>query len=306
MKKLLSIALMTLLTFSCEAKTNKTLTLSKNNTLVLNEEVNELTTSVLLAKAMVMDANLNTGEPIYLFLNTPGGSIKAGLSFIDTLSGLGRPVHTVTIFAASMGFQIAQGLSTRYVLANGEYMSHRAAGQFGGSFGGKEASQLSTRYNSWLEKIKQLDMKTVSRTNGKQTLESYQAAYQNEMWVTGAAAVAAGYSDEVVSPKCDESLSTTHNQQFEFFGMVINLVMSDCPMITGPIDVQVNIRTRLGGMMNLKEFTTKGGEFGNACVNTTDITKLCAQDVTLTIDKIDTIKSEILNKFNKDKTILKY
>lgn len=306
MKKLLTIALLTLLSFSCEAKTNKTITLSKDNTIVLADEVNDLTTSVLLAKAMVMDAKLDDGEPIYLFLNTPGGSVLAGLSFIDTLSGLGRPVHTITIFAASMGFQIAQGLSTRYVLASGEYMSHQASGGFRGSFGGKEPTQLSNRYASWVQKIKELDVKTVARTKGKQTLESYQNAYENELWISGQNAVDDGYSDAVVSPKCDDTLSTTHTQDFEFFGMVISLVMSDCPMITGPVDVKVNIRTRMGAIVELNKFLAAGGQFGNACVNTTDITKLCAQDVTLTLENINETKANILNKLNKDKIVLKY
>src|SRR5579859_4879597 len=105
-------------------KTDDTIVLSKENTLVLNSEVNGESVGKIIADAKQLDKGLNTlkskikGEkkPLYLFLNTPGGSIQSGLEMIEALNGLGRPTHTVTLFAASMGFQIAQNLGDRYVL----------------------------------------------------------------------------------------------------------------------------------------------------------------------------------------------
>ena len=111
-----------------------------------------------------MDASLKSGYPIYLFLNTPGGSIQAGLELIEGLNGINRPIHTVTLFAASMGWQLVQHLGTRYVLKYGVLMSHKARGQFSGEFGGG-ASQMDARYGLWLKRVH--IMETLQYTRGK-------------------------------------------------------------------------------------------------------------------------------------------
>src|ERR1700692_1248743 len=112
---------------------NNTVVLSKDNTVVLSGEVDEKTASEVIPKARALSQQYFQGnKPLYLFLNTPGGSIQIGLEIIEALKGLGRPINTVSLFSASMGFQIVQGLSERLVLSNGILMSHRAAGQISG------------------------------------------------------------------------------------------------------------------------------------------------------------------------------
>jgi ATP-dependent protease ClpP protease subunit len=82
------------------------LTLTADNTLVLDTQMDAQSVSVLMAKALVMDSKLKSNEPIYLVLYTPGGSIDDGLTFISFMKALNRPVHTITLFAASMGKEI--------------------------------------------------------------------------------------------------------------------------------------------------------------------------------------------------------
>jgi ATP-dependent protease ClpP protease subunit len=176
---------------------------------------------------------------LYLFLNTPGGSIQAGLELNEALNGIGRPVDTITLFAASMGFQIAQNLGERLILKNGILMSHRAAGGFEGSFGGQQPSQMDSRYQFWLDRIRELDEQTVKRTNGKQTYASYIKEYANEMWLTGTKAVSEGYADRVVKIKCDSSLSgsTSHNASLMGFQVLYDL--DNCPINTSPLNVRI-------------------------------------------------------------------
>lgn len=299
-KKLLILAFALFLAQGCsksEAK-SETVTLSKHNTLVLNDEVNDETVAKISATALVMDEKLDEGEPIYLVLNTPGGSISAGLELIDNLKALGRPINTVTVFAASMGFQIAQGLNERLITSNGVLMSHRARGGMSGEFGGQSPSQFEQRFAFWNNKIKQLDEITVARTKGKQTLQSYQAAYENELWLTGKAAVDQGYADQVRSIKCDSSLTGTTTQSFPFFGMIIDLVVSECPLITGPLDVKINIIVG-GKKMPLNKFQEMNGQFGLACINQTKsafTTTMCADDPMLTMEKIEQLKKQTLEK----------
>lgn len=285
---------------------SSSLVLKKSNTIVLNDQVDDLSVAKVTAQAYALDAALPKGEPIYLVLSTPGGSITAGLEMIANLNALGRKINTITIFAASMGFQTVQGLNgDRLILKFGELMSHKAScggsgSCFSGEFGGKEPSQVTSRYQYWVSKIRELDEQTVARTKGKQTLESYQDAYENELWVSGKAAVELGYADEVVSPRCDKSLSGTKDVPISYMGLEIILEFSECPLITGPLGYEVLVYTNHGTKVSLQDFTKLGGQFGNC--SSQNITQLCAKDVTLTLEKIEQLKKEAMNKFKIDRS----
>jgi ATP-dependent Clp protease protease subunit len=224
--------------------------LSSSNTLVLNSEVDGDSVGKVIAEAKKLDTKLSgfrekaSGKaPLYLILNTPGGSIQSGLELIEAMNGLGRKVNTVTMFAASMGFQIAQNLDDRLILKSGVLMSHHAAGGFQGQFGGASPSQVDSRYQLWLDRIKELDEQTVKRTNGKQTYESYIKQYDHEMWLTGTKSVEQGYADKVVTVKCDSSLSGTTPHQIDYMGIPVTYDLDNCPLNTSPLNVKVGATT---------------------------------------------------------------
>lgn len=228
-------------------KDDDSVVLSRDNLVILSSEVRGESVGKVIAQVKELDRPKSAfrkwspdKKPIYLFLNTPGGSIQAGLELIEALGGANRPIHTVTLFAASMGFQIAQNLGDRFVLKNGVLMSHRASGEFFGSFGGQRPSQLDSRYNLWLSRMDELDKQTVKRTKGKQTLASYQKAYSDELWMTGTQSVEGGYVDKVVTVKCDESLSGVTSNSFSFFGLTITYDLDNCPINTSPMNVKVS------------------------------------------------------------------
>jgi ATP-dependent Clp protease protease subunit len=300
--------LATILTANVFAKEQKKIILTKDNTIVLNEAFTGSSASALIGKAKEMDSTLPADYPIYLFLNTPGGSIQAGLEIIEFLKGLNRPVHTVTIFAASMGWQLLQHLGTRYVLEYGVLMSHKARGGFEGEFGGGH-SQIDSRYSLWLRRTKDMDEQTVRRTNGKKTLEKYWSEYDNELWLTGAEAVKNGYADEVVIAKCDPSLTGTTSHNISFMGFLIDFELDNCPLRTYPVSIKVNVRSNMG-TMDLDQFLSKGGVFGkceqeeeqsayswSTRQNVIQKPKLCALDKTLTYEKILKAKEEKTNEF---------
>jgi hypothetical protein len=119
-------------------------------------------------------------------------------------------------------------------------MSHRAKGGISGEFGGQRGSQAENRFNFWNNMIEQFDIKTVERTKGKQTLASYQAAYENELWLLGKQAVEGGYADKVSAVRCDSSLSGTKDNEITFLGFKITVTFSACPLISAPLAVKVN------------------------------------------------------------------
>lgn len=269
---------------------------NKDNVVNINEQVSETSVADWTMKVKALDAKGPANEPIYLAMKTPGGDIVAGVNFVEAMHGIHRPVYTVTLFAASMGFQIVQNLGDRLILKNGVLMSHRASGGFEGQFGGPEPSQLSSRYIFWLRNLTQMDEQTVSRTNGKQTLDSYRKAYANEMWRNGTDSVNEGYADRVVTASCDSSLNTAthHSAQIMMFNVEYDL--SDCPMVQAPINVQVSMLTNKGPMTD-KEFISKAGRFDAYCMQDISIDKLCALDTSLNPQKLNQIKTDFSTNY---------
>lgn len=235
------------------------LKLSKDNTAVLFGVVDSSTVSDVMQQIQKLDSSLKSGYPITLVLYTPGGSIQDGLELIEYLKSVNRPINTLTVFAASMGFQIAQNLGNRYILQNGVLMSHKAAGGFEGEFGDGN-SQIDSRYGLWMARILEMDQQTVKRTKGKQTLKSYRNAYQNELWLTGAQSVSGGYADKMVAASCDKSLSGTRAQKLQIDIFTINVNYSECPLNTNPLSIEIEIPTNKG-MMKHSDFLAQGGVF---------------------------------------------
>ena len=244
MKKLvLMLALMLSLNAHALDKTAgvKKITLTKDNVLVLDKPIYEETVGPVMKDAKTLDSITESQEPIYLFLNSPGGSIDDGLNMIEFLQNLRRPVNTLSLFSASMAFQTVQGLGNRYVLKNGTLMSHKARGGFSGEFPG----QLDSRYSYYLKRITRLDEQAVKRTNGKHTLKSYRDLIENEYWCDGQDCVDQGFADSVVTAECDKSLEgiRTDTDRFVFMGMTIQIDMdfAKCPLNPGLLAFRVTV-----------------------------------------------------------------
>ena len=161
-------------------------------------------------------------------------------------------------------------------------MAHKARGGFEGEFGGG-ASQVDSRYGMWLRRINMLDMKTVSRTNGKQTLKSYRDAYSSELWLNGKEAVDQGYADAVAVVKCDYSLKGTEEKTFNNGFFKVKATVSKCPLNLNPLEMGANFLTNKG-QMDLNKFISEGGSFGVVCKKTDE--ELCAMNQNLTFEKI--------------------
>lgn len=280
--------------------------LHSGNTLSLNDEVSGASVSSVIENLNQASSKKGFGKPedVYLFLNTPGGEIQAGLELIEALKGSGRKVHTITMFAASMGFQIAQNLGDRLILENGTLMSHRAYGGIKGEFGGQSPSQMENRLGFWMERIKEMDKKTANRTGGKRTLEQYQADYENELWLTGAQAVAKGYADKIVTVKCDDSLAGFSTHSLNFMGLEVRYDLSNCPLNTSPTNIRIGMETTRG-MMTTDDFIVKGGTFGATCYLDKKEDKLCTLDTTIGYTRISEIKNEFRTHYlNKQRQVI--
>lgn len=289
----------------------KEIVLTDDNVISLRSDFNSDSVGKLIEEADKLNSRLPSGQPIYLFLRTPGGSIQAGLELFEYLKGLNRPVHTITLFAASMGFQTVQQLGKRYILKYGVLMSHMASGGVSGNFSDGK-SQLDNRYGLWLRRVAILDKDTVARTNGKQTLKSYRDAYAQELWLNGQEAVDQGYADEVVTVKCDASLeSKTEDSTVNVMFFSVDVSMSKCPLKTKPLSVKASLETNIG-RMGFSEFVAKNPTFkscdsiqqenNNSGFSMVPKEVVCATDPTLNREKITNAMKEASEMFSKDLT----
>jgi ATP-dependent protease ClpP protease subunit len=209
----------------------KTLVLTDKNTVTFRGVVDD--SSVAKAQSE-LHAKAQAGKPLYLVLDTPGGSVEAGISLIDDVKGLGVPVHTVTLFAASMGFQIVQGSGSRYITPMGTLMSHRASGGMEGEFPGQIDNRIA-----WIKRLLEFMDLTASGRMGI-TLAAYKEKIRDEYWVVGPDAVRDRAADEVVNVRCGDGLDGTTLQDVETLFGVFKVTMSKCPLIRGPISVDAS------------------------------------------------------------------
>jgi ATP-dependent protease ClpP protease subunit len=209
------------------------LKLTAENTLVWRGPVTALKAAEMQIQLLDLSHRLPAGSTVYLVLDTPGGDVDAGIQFIGFTKGLPLKIKTVTVFAASMGFQIVQGLDERLIVPTGTLMSHRA--YFSG-VRGEVPGEMITRLTYWIKQLTRLDMIAASRMGLK--LGDYQDLIRDEYWVDGADAVADKAADRVVLARCDESFQGTVDEVVgEFLNVPVMGTFSKCPLISAPLKI---------------------------------------------------------------------
>ena len=104
--------------------------LLKDRIISLNGEVNDMTAEIITNSLLILESE-DSDAPITLFINSPGGSVSAGMSIFDTMQYVSCPVYTIaTGLAASMGsFLLAAGEpGHRMAMPNAEIMIHQPLG----------------------------------------------------------------------------------------------------------------------------------------------------------------------------------
>jgi ATP-dependent Clp protease, protease subunit len=104
--------------------------LLKDRIIVLSEEINDVTASLVVAQLLFLEAE-NPEKPIQLYINSPGGSVSSGFAIFDTMNYIKSDVSTICVgLAASMGaFLLAAGAKgKRFALPNSEILIHQPMG----------------------------------------------------------------------------------------------------------------------------------------------------------------------------------
>lgn len=214
----------------------RTIVLNEANTVSLNVAIDSNSASETQLQLMKKASHLPSSAPLYLILNSPGGSIVDGEKIIETAQGLPNPIHTISIFSASMSFIISQYLDRRLIVESGTMMSHRAYAE---GIGGQIPGNLVTRTLGLLSAITQMDTAVAKRVG--MAVTNYQEMIRDEAWLRGQEAVNYHFADEVVRIQCDRSLSGPGPEQIVDLGLFKVVVRWHlCPLITRPFSVAMS------------------------------------------------------------------
>ena len=170
--------------------------LLKDRIIFLGEEVNDVTASLVVAQLLFLAAE-DPDKDINLYINSPGGSVTAGMAIYDTMQYIKPDVSTICIgMAASMGaFLLAGGAKgKRYALPNAEVMIHQpSAGTQG------KVTDMEIDVEHFL-KIKQRMNRILSENTGK-TPEQVKADSERDNWMTAQEAMDFGLIDKIITSK---------------------------------------------------------------------------------------------------------
>lgn len=221
--------------FSAVTAQNDLLILSDKNTINLNMPIDGASAKTVQLALLEKSAKLSPSANIYLFLNSPGGSISDGQRIIETAHGIPQKVHTVSLFSASMSFIISQYLGNRYITESGVMMSHRA---YAGGIEGQIPGNLITRTLFTLAQIVAVDA-FVAKRAGIPT-KQYQDLIANELWMGPVEAESLRMADKTVRIRCDSSLrGPAAPVKLQVFIFNVELTYHKCPLITEPLSIKL-------------------------------------------------------------------
>lgn len=167
--------------------------LLKDRIIFLGEEVNDVSASVIVAQLLFLEAE-DPEKDIHLYINSPGGSVTAGMAIYDTMQFIKCDVSTTCIgMAASMGaFLLAGGAKgKRYALPNAEIMIHQPSGGAQG-----QATDIKIVADHILKTRTQLN-KILAENTG-QDLSVIEVDTERDNYMSAEEAKAYGLIDEVI------------------------------------------------------------------------------------------------------------
>ncbi len=167
--------------------------LLKERIIFLGEEVTDTTASLIVAQMLFLEAE-DPEKDIHFYINSPGGSVTAGMAIYDTMQYLKCDVSTYCMgMAASMGaFLLAGGTKgKRLALPNAEIMIHQP---LGGAQGQATEIEIAARH---ILKTKEKLNKILAENTGKD-LDVIAADTERDNWMSAEEALAYGIIDKVV------------------------------------------------------------------------------------------------------------
>ena len=167
--------------------------LLKDRIIMINGEINDVTSNLVVAQLLFLESE-DPDKDIYVYINSPGGSITSGMAIYDTMQYIKPDVSTICIgMAASMGaFLLNAGAKgKRYALPNSTIMIHQPLG------GAKGQATDIEIHAKWILQIKERLNQILSDRTG-QPLEKIKADTERDNFMSAMEAKEYGLVDEVI------------------------------------------------------------------------------------------------------------
>ena len=172
--------------------------LLKERVIFLVGPVNDMTANLVVAQLLFLESE-NPDKDIYLYINSPGGAITAGMGIYDTMRFIKPDVSTLCVGqAASMGaFLLSAGAKgKRFVLPNSRVMIHQPLGGFQG-----QATDIEIHAKEILYLKEKLNRLLAEHTG--QTMETIERDTDRDNFMSADEAVAYGLADKVLASRND-------------------------------------------------------------------------------------------------------
>jgi ATP-dependent Clp protease protease subunit len=209
---------------------NKIIELKKDNFISLREPISQDSTARLLAKLNTIESKHDT---LYLYINSPGGDVLAGLDIINYIKSLqqrNKKVVCIAHNAISMAFVVFQYCSLRYILYSSTLMQHQ---MYLGLKGKLQEINSRMSYLNVLEA--KLNKDQALRLN--MSLPEFTQIIQNDWWLYGDSILDNKAADEIITFFCAfENYEETVLVNTLFGDVTIKY--SACPLINYPVDIK--------------------------------------------------------------------
>ena len=169
--------------------------LLKDRIIILNGEITDNSSNIVVAQLLYLDSLNN--DDISLYINSPGGSITAGMAIFDTMNFIKSDISTICVgMAASMAaFLLSSGeKGKRYILPNAEVMIHQP---LGGAQG--QATEIQIAAEHILKTKKKLNQ--ILADNAGKPVEEVEKDTDRDNWLSADEAKEYGLIDEVIKDR---------------------------------------------------------------------------------------------------------
>ena len=169
--------------------------LLKDRIIMVQGPVEDVMANAIVAQLLFLDAQGH--DDIYMYINTPGGSVSAGLAIIDTMNFIKSDVQTIVMgVAASMGTIIASSgaKGKRFMLPNAEYMIHQP---MGGTGGGTQQTDMAIAAEHLLKTRHNLEQ--ILADNSGQPLDKVHADAERDNWMSAQETLDYGFIDAIMT-----------------------------------------------------------------------------------------------------------
>ena len=170
--------------------------LLKDRVVLIEGEVHDQMANLIVAQLLFLESE-DDKKDISVYINSPGGSVTAGMAIYDTIQFIGPDVSTIVMGqACSMGSLLAQAgaKGKRYILPNARHMIHQPSGGAQG-----KATDMLIQVNEILEMKKVLTQIYVDHNSAGKNFEELAADMERDNFMSAAKAVEYGLADKVMT-----------------------------------------------------------------------------------------------------------